>query len=104
MHVRDLVLASLLAAISTSGLAQSSGGNSAAAGASATTGTNPDSAQSPSRRQSIRVLPLDIKLGDTGIALPPSEPEPAEEARKDAKGAQEAAPKPAPPDAREKRN
>jgi hypothetical protein len=102
MNLRNLVLAVFIAAGSQQVLAQSSGAAPANAGASSTASTNPPR-EGSAKRDLIRSLPLDIKLGEFGISLPPSEPEPPEAGKADAK-APDSTPKADAPGAAEKRN
>jgi len=102
MNLRHLVLAVLIAAASQQVLAQSSGAAPANAGAASTASTTPPR-EGGARRESIRSLPLDIKLGEFGISLPPSEPEPPEAGKADAK-APDSTPKADAPGAAEKRD
>ncbi len=104
MNARHLVLAALVDACAPQALAQAP----ATSGASSTAVTAPGPAagtlnEAGSRRQSIRSLPMDIKFGDTGISLPPSEPD-APAAAKAGPKAPDAAPKADTPGAAEKRN
>lgn len=103
-----LALAAAVAAGSQQAFAQATGAAQSSAGSESTGSAAPGAAnplrETGPRRQSIRALPLDIKLGESGgISLPPSEPEAPEPPKADAK-AQDGAPKTDAPGAAEKRN